>query len=340
MTTQPNRAGSTSKPCPTCGLFMNPGGYCADQWHRPVTAQPSPDLPQARIERSRAAMIETAAEWGIGCPTCRTILRDPTCPDPWHFDNRPQDLPHPLPESLRRDRKPDEYRAANITVEQGQEAVRARLEAEVQRLRQHILDIDAHATPYGDIPREPGWVGMYLLTAGALHRALGTIGHSAPNCQAEADLAAMTARAESAEAMARDCDLDERTIDGLADTAARLARQLKEQRDLAEYAVKVADVLQNQLDRRAATERQLTADVEAHKAARLSAEAMYDRARPVVAAAIAWLDAPVTVEPTYETEYALERAVNEWRRPSEDDPSASPLASTSSGQSETRRGSR
>jgi hypothetical protein len=63
-------------------------------------------------------------------------------------------------------------------------------ERERDELRQHILDIDAHATPYGDIPGEPGWVGTYLLTAGALHRALGKIGHSAPSCEAEARLAA------------------------------------------------------------------------------------------------------------------------------------------------------
>jgi hypothetical protein len=61
--------------------------------------------------------------------------------------------------------------------------------AQRDQLRGHILDIDAHATPYGDIPDDPGWTGTYLLTAGALHRALGKIGHSAPSCQAEAELA-------------------------------------------------------------------------------------------------------------------------------------------------------
>lgn len=60
---------------------------------------------------------------------------------------------------------------------------------EVDRLRTHILDIAAHATPYGDIPDDPGYVGTYLLSAGALHRALGTIGHTAPSCEAEAELA-------------------------------------------------------------------------------------------------------------------------------------------------------
>jgi hypothetical protein len=58
---------------------------------------------------------------------------------------------------------------------------------ELERLRAHVLDIAAHATPYGDIPDDPGYVGTYLLTAGALHRALGTIGHTAPSCQAEAE---------------------------------------------------------------------------------------------------------------------------------------------------------
>ena len=66
-----------------------------------------------------------------------------------------------------------------------------RLAAERDQLRQHILDIDAHATPYGDIPNDPGYVGTYLLTAGALHRALGKIGHTAPKCEAEAQLAAV-----------------------------------------------------------------------------------------------------------------------------------------------------
>lgn len=63
----------------------------------------------------------------------------------------------------------------------------AKARKEVERLRQHILDIDAHATPYGDLPEEPGYVGTYLVTAGALHRALGKIGHTAPKCEAEAD---------------------------------------------------------------------------------------------------------------------------------------------------------
>jgi hypothetical protein len=62
------------------------------------------------------------------------------------------------------------------------------------RYQAHIEDIAAHATPFGDIPGEPGWAGQYLLTAGALHRAMGTLGHTEPSCQAEAELAALNDR--------------------------------------------------------------------------------------------------------------------------------------------------
>ena len=59
--------------------------------------------------------------------------------------------------------------------------------ADWRTLREHILDIDAHATPFGDIPDDPGWIGSYLISAGCLHRAMGKIGHSAPSCAAEAE---------------------------------------------------------------------------------------------------------------------------------------------------------
>lgn len=83
------------------------------------------------------------------------------------------------------------------------------LERESRALKEHILDIDAHATPYGDIPEEPGWIGTYLVTAGALHRALGKIGHSAPSCQAEADLSELRRKVEDyQEALRRYEDLE------------------------------------------------------------------------------------------------------------------------------------
>jgi len=81
------------------------------------------------------------------------------------------------------------YRQLAREASDGYHAGAVKLIEERDQLRQHILDIDAHATPYGDLPEDPGYVGVYLLSAGALHRALGKIGHTAPNCQAEADLA-------------------------------------------------------------------------------------------------------------------------------------------------------
>lgn len=55
--------------------------------------------------------------------------------------------------------------------------------ATIAKLENHILDIQAHATPFGGLPEDPEYVGIYLLTAGALHRALGTIGHTVRPCE-------------------------------------------------------------------------------------------------------------------------------------------------------------
>ncbi len=68
------------------------------------------------------------------------------------------------------------------------------LQAQVWDYRQRLLDIDAHATPYGVRADDPdGNPTAYLVTVGSLHPALGTVGHTAPKCDAEA-------RAEQAEA--------------------------------------------------------------------------------------------------------------------------------------------
>lgn len=48
------------------------------------------------------------------------------------------------------------------------------------KLEAAVLDIDAHATPFSE--DEDGWITRYLMGVGALHRALGLIGHSAPKC--------------------------------------------------------------------------------------------------------------------------------------------------------------
>lgn len=51
----------------------------------------------------------------------------------------------------------------------------------IERLRAAILDIDAHATPYGE--DSDGFVsGGYFITVGSLHRALGVVGHSTAKC--------------------------------------------------------------------------------------------------------------------------------------------------------------
>ena len=51
-----------------------------------------------------------------------------------------------------------------------------------ERLRDAILDIDAHATPLGE--DDDGFVtGGYLISVGSLHRALGLVGHTAPKCR-------------------------------------------------------------------------------------------------------------------------------------------------------------
>ncbi|MEW2300249.1 hypothetical protein AB0958_09740 [Streptomyces sp. NPDC006655] len=62
------------------------------------------------------------------------------------------------------------------------------LYVERDRLKAAILDIDAHATPMGLAdPNDPeGNPHHYAVTVGALHRALGKVGHTAAPCTAEA----------------------------------------------------------------------------------------------------------------------------------------------------------
>lgn len=51
-----------------------------------------------------------------------------------------------------------------------------------ERLTAAILDIDAHATPFGE--DEDGFVtGGYLVSVGSIHRALGIVGRSAAKCR-------------------------------------------------------------------------------------------------------------------------------------------------------------
>ena len=56
-----------------------------------------------------------------------------------------------------------------------------RLTRENERLRNAILDIDAHATGFGE--DVDGFVdGGYLISVGSLHRALGVVGHTTRKC--------------------------------------------------------------------------------------------------------------------------------------------------------------
>lgn len=71
-------------------------------------------------------------------------------------------------------------------------------ETELAELRAVILDIDAHATPIGlaDAGDPDGNPHHYAVTVGALHRALGKIGHTAAPCTAEAAIARVQALAD------------------------------------------------------------------------------------------------------------------------------------------------
>ena len=53
---------------------------------------------------------------------------------------------------------------------------------QVEMLRAAILDIDAHATPLGE-DADGFATGGYVVSVGALHRALGLVGHTASVCR-------------------------------------------------------------------------------------------------------------------------------------------------------------
>ena len=55
----------------------------------------------------------------------------------------------------------------------------------VDELTAAILDIDAHATPYG-YDADDFVSGGYIVSVGAMHRALGLVGHTAPKVQEHA----------------------------------------------------------------------------------------------------------------------------------------------------------
>jgi len=109
-------------------------------------------------------VIVSAPDTPNVCPTCGSddsetfldgcdYLGPPSASDPWHAD---------LHRPAARSSSPD-------------------VTALADELRNAILDIDAHATPFGT--DDDGFVsGGYLISVGSLHRALGVVGHSAAKC--------------------------------------------------------------------------------------------------------------------------------------------------------------
>jgi hypothetical protein len=92
------------------------------------------------------------------------------------------------------------------------------LRAENKRLRDAILDIDAHATGMGE--DEHGFVSKgYIVTIGALHRALGVVGHTAVKCR-------------YCDPQAHDCG----TVLGATEELARLRYQAATRRDALRVA--------------------------------------------------------------------------------------------------------
>jgi hypothetical protein len=58
------------------------------------------------------------------------------------------------------------------------------VEERIARLEAAIIDIDAHATPFG-VDGDGFVTGGYVVSVGALHRALGKIGRTSPKCEPE-----------------------------------------------------------------------------------------------------------------------------------------------------------
>ena len=167
-------------------------GFCTDHRQpadRPATVAEAVEVGARALseraitdeDRLEAQMDVTDAEWDEAICVSHFINGEALC-----IDGRPETLTAAVLEAVGYADLLAEVENLHITVREDKRVV-DRDAADVARLRAHILDIDAHATPYGDLPDDPGYVGTYLLTCGALHRALGTIGYSAPSCTAEAE---------------------------------------------------------------------------------------------------------------------------------------------------------
>ena len=114
-------------------------------------SDPSPDTPNVcpTCRSTQPAARHTGRWWRLTDGTVDDSRHGP-CPDEWHAC--------PAAGS-----SPPDYTAL------------------ADELRNAILDIDAHATPFGT--DDDGFVsGGYLISVGSLHRALGVVGHSAAKC--------------------------------------------------------------------------------------------------------------------------------------------------------------
>lgn len=312
--TPTSTAGSTSQPCPTCRAITNQGGHCPDPWHRPL---PSPDVPACRAEYPRLAFVSPNARiirCGLqaGHPgeheedDTEVTWADPPSPDlpatmltGGDFDPEPDTDGKSVRFMLAPEDLPDLYQAAEDAYDQA-----------IQRKLGNPLG--SHGQPRGAIAKIPAFRAAVDRVAelvraeqtaeiARLRAALDTktevarsnLRHVATLCeyqdQLTADLAAMTARAESAE------DRYDQVRAEHAVEILRLRAELALQAPGWESPAALQDAYVDVLRRWEA------------------AEDRADRARAVVDAAEAWLDAPVAMEPTYETGYALERAINAHR---------------------------
>jgi chromosome segregation ATPase len=122
------------------------------------------------------------------------------------------------------------------------EARADKAEAERDVLREHILDIDAHATPYEDLPDDPGYVGLYLLTSGALHRALGKVGRSASPCKDAVKVTELLEKLEEAERAHRQVEAERDHAEGqLSALRAHETRWQAEHAEVERLRAELAD---------------------------------------------------------------------------------------------------
>ena len=176
-----------TRPASPCGLVTpswwtvapideeDPDRLIGAEWYRPTRALSECRRPDPRTV---ACAVPAAASgrpwWGVpcgspdtpnACPTCRSTPAGTLVEAHRRHCGRPRHGPCP-----------DEWHACPAARSSSPDVT-----ALADELRNAILDIDAHATPFGT--DDDGFVsGGYLISVGSLHRALGVVGHSAAKC--------------------------------------------------------------------------------------------------------------------------------------------------------------